>query len=487
LTSAKSSSIRGAIALVGAALLIALVAPLDGDTAAAHASSQRVGTITLSPRAVTLSNPVVKGRSAKAARIAVSLIVLDAHGKPITKGTFSKPIGIQVYAPSLGVLTPETSLIRSPKSKIYFDYTGGYVANSILVTAVSGHAFSLMSFQPKHRGFAGTGSVTFPISSPARNIANGWGFMASVGGGRAHYVQMDTGSRGVIVPTSVLGKSAVGPGAAGQITYTSDGKEFLGHYYLAALTLSAGGKSVTTVPIQVLGVDKGACAPKYPKCVPPTSVSGLGMIGVGFDRGSAQGPPDPSTGERPAPPPAPSKAPPELTNPFLALTSVIQGSMHPGYVISSKGVTLGITSAGTAGFKAVRLAAGGSGPGDWNTEPGCFSFPSISGYAPQCGTVLVDTGIDSAILGLPTAQRPSSIASSIPDGEHIQIQLPTASTANAILSYSFATGDTGNPMAPTSIRWAAGTAPFVNTGRDPISRYDYLFDAGSGKVGFRPA
>jgi hypothetical protein len=155
--------------------------------------------------------------------------------------------------------------------------------------------------------------------------------------------------------------------------------------------------------------------------------------------------------------------------------------------ITSKGVTLGITSADAAGFKTVGLTAGGSGPGDWNTEPGCFSFPSISGYGPQCGTVLVDTGIASAILGLPKSQRPSSIASSIPNGEQIQIQLPTASTANPILSYSFTTGAGGNPMAPTSIRWAGGTAPFVNTGRDPISRYGYLFDAGSGKVGFKPA
>jgi hypothetical protein len=209
------------------------------------------------------------------------------------------------------------------------------------------------------------------------------------------------------------------------------------------------------------------------------------MMGVGFDRGSAQGPPDPTTGERPAP--TPSKAPPELTNGFLALANIIQGSMHPGYVISSNAVTLGITPSDTAGFKTVGLTAGGSGPGDWNTEPGCFSFPSISGYAPQCGTVLVDTGIASAILGLPTSQRPSSIASSIPNGEQIQIQLPTASTANPILSYSFTTGAAGNPMAPTSIRWAAGTAPFVNTGRDPIASYDYLFDDGSGKVGFKPA
>jgi hypothetical protein len=471
--------------LLSAAIVIALIGTLREHTATAKTSSQTVGTITLSPQAVTLPNPVAKGKPGKAKAISVSLSVMNTKGQPITTGTFAKPIQIQIYGPSPGVLTATPSQISSPRSKISFQYTGGYVANSVIVTAVSGHAFALMSFQPQHRGFAGTSSVTFPIGSAASNIAKGWGFMASVGGGHAHYVQMDTGSRGVIVPTSVLGKGAVGPGPAGQITYTSDGKEFLGHYYLAPLTLTSRGTSVTTVPIKVLAVDKGACAPHYPNCVPPTSFSGLGMMGVGFDRGTASGPPEPGTGARPAP--VPSKAPPELSNAFLALTSVIQGSMHPGYVISSKAVTLGITAANTAGFKTVGLTAGGSGPGDWNTEPGCFSFPSISGYAPQCGTVLVDTGIDSAILGLSKSQRPASIASSIPSGEQIQIALPTASTATPILSYSFTTGATGNPMAPTSIRWAAGTAPFVNTGRNPISSYDYLFDAGSGKVGFKSA
>jgi hypothetical protein len=177
--------------------------------------------------------------------------------------------------------------------------------------------------------------------------------------------------------------------------------------------------------------------------------------------------------------------PPELTNAFLALTNSIEGSMHTGYIIRPNGVTLGITDADAAGFNTVALTAGGTGPGDWNTEPGCFSFPSISGYNAQCGTVLVDTGIASAILGLPKSLRPSSILTSIPTGEQLQIDVVASSTVTPILSYNFTTG-TASPMAPTSIRWAAGTAPFVNTGRRPISSDDYLFDAGSGKVGFKP-
>ncbi|MBA3716881.1 MAG: hypothetical protein H0W87_01465 [Actinobacteria bacterium] len=323
-----------------------------------------------------------------------------------------------------------------------------------------------MSFQPKHRGFPGKKSVTFRIpNTNNQNFDHGWGFTASIGGGLAHFVQMDTGSRGVVVPAAVLGPKAVGPGPPGQIEYTSDGKIFLGHYYLTPLKLSAGGVSVTTVPIQVLGVQQAACDPAYPKCV-VGKIDGLGLIGVGFDRGTS-GP-----------------APPELTNGFLALTGIVQGSMHPGYIVRAASVTLGLTSAGQAGYSRIPLQPGGTGPGDWNTESGCFGFPQISGYASLCGTMLVDTGINSAILGLARSQRPPSIPDTIPDGVSINFAAP--STVNPVASYTFTTGS-GEPPAPTSVRWAAGSAPFVNTGRNLIARFNYLFDDGSGRVGFKPA
>lgn len=81
-------------------------------------------------------------------------------------------------------------------------------------------AFAQMSFQPKHRGFPGTKSVTFQIPNTGnRNFEHGWGFTASIGGGSAHYVQMDTGSRGVVVPAAVLGPGAVGPGPPGRTPF----------------------------------------------------------------------------------------------------------------------------------------------------------------------------------------------------------------------------------------------------------------------------
>jgi hypothetical protein len=289
--------------------------------------------------------------------------------------------------------------------------------------------------------------------------------MASVGGGPQHYVEMDTGSRGLVVPAAILGRHAVGPGPAGKITYTSDGKEFLGHYYLAPITLSGGGATVRTVPIRVLGVDRAACAPGYPKCR-PGNVAGLGVMGVGFNRGKA------------------STTPPELTNAFLALIAIAQGSMHPGYIIRRRSVTLGITAGNQTGFNELPLTPGGTGPGDWNTAPGCFAFPRLPGYPRRCGTVLVDTGIASAIIGLPRSQRPASMRSSIPSGTPIRVDVGLRS-GPSILSFGFTTGASGQPLTPKSIRWAAGSEPFVNTGRHPIALYDYLFDDASGTVGFR--
>jgi hypothetical protein len=434
------------------------------------ASQQTVRGIVLSPQAITLPNSPIAGHAGRPeANISVSLRALNSAGQPIRSGQFTQPIKLHVYGPP-GVLIARTTSIGSPRPTISFRYTGRAVRNPVIVTATAGPAFALISFQPKHQGFSGSQAKTFRLANPARNLARGWDFIASVAGGRSHLVEMDTGSRGLVVPASVLGPGAVGPGPAGRIEYSSDGKIFSGHFYLAPVTLRAGRTSVTTVPIELLGVDHASCdLARYPKCK-PGKLAGLGVMGVGFDRHGLTG--------------LPARMPPELTNVFLALTNVIEGAMHPGYLIASATVTLGITPGNSAGFLEVPLKRGGTGPGDWNTEPGCFSFPEISGYGPRCGTVLVDTGIASAILGLPRSQRPPAIATSIPAGQRIAIDVAQNARTSPVLSYSFRVGDRG-PSTPTAIRWAAGKAPFVNTGRRPISQHSYLFDAGSGAVGFK--
>ena len=54
------------------------------------------------------------------------------------------------------------------------------------------------------------------------------------------------------------------------------------------------------------------------------------------------------------------------------------------------------------------------------------------------------------------------------------------------MHYRFSVGDRG-ALTPASIRWssATGNGAFVNTGRNVIRGYDYLYDAKCGRVGFR--
>ena len=103
----------------------------------------------------------------------------------------------------------------------------------------------------------------------------------------------------------------------------------------------------------------------------------------------------------------------------------------------------------------------------------------------RCGTVLVDTGIATMIVGLDTAQRPPTMQHIIPNGTRIRIGIPTFT--DSALAYSVTTGagdDTLAPQGKPAARWSR-TGPFVNTGRHVLARYDYLFDADAGHIGFR--
>ena len=460
------------------ALAMLLTVTLVQEAMAAP-SARTVKAITLSPQAARLDNPAQPGQVTAAQTIRVKLGLSDAKGRPITGGALTSPVRIRVYGPSPAVLSTPTTVIRSATSTVTFRYTGAFLANSIFVTAVSGHAFAQMSFQPANRGFAGTTSVPFTMRRD--NVKSGWSFKLSVAGGRTRSVLMDTGSHGIVVPKSALGPGAVGPGPAGHMEYSSDGKVFSGHDYLAPVMISVGGTKVTTVPVKVLAIDTGSCAPGFPKCKPAQvrkDARSVSMLGVGFDRGKQTNAPSPDTRAIAST----AGTPPELANAFLALKDIVQGSMHPGYIVSATGVTLGITAANGAGFDEAALTAGGTGPGDWGGVAGCFGFPGLVTYQQQCGSVLVDTGIASAILALPLAQRPASMQTKIPDGTKVAIDVgPSGAPA---FTYDFTTG-AGSPVTPTSIRWASGSPAFINTGRALIAQHDYLFDAGSGRLGFR--
>jgi len=98
---------------------------------------------------------------------------------------------------------------------------------------------------------SGTESVRFDMSDTARNFRSGWHLTVSIAGGKCRGVQIDTGSIGFVVGRNAIGPRAVGPLAAGQQEYTSNGLILLGHYYRAAVTFESAGSRAVTVPITI--------------------------------------------------------------------------------------------------------------------------------------------------------------------------------------------------------------------------------------------
>jgi hypothetical protein len=292
-----------------------------------------------------------------------------------------------------------------------------------------------------------------------RNFATGWHLAVSIAGGRRRSVQIDTGSIGLVVGRNAIGSSAVGPLASGRQEYTSNGLILLGHYYRVVVTFESTGSRAVTVPITILGVEKLACDPKYPKCsISKRSAQSVGVLGVGFGRKEKIG-----------------------SNPFLQIDGMVRASMHPGYVVSKNGVTLGLTAENTRGFRFIPLIRSG---GDWRGAPGCFGFPGRPGYERVCGTILVDTGIPSMIVSRAAALRPPDLKTDIPAGTAVAIAAPAFD--NAVVSYRFSVGDRG-ALTPSAMRWSKATRDnaFVNTGRNVIRTSDYLYDARCGRIGFR--
>jgi len=285
---------------------------------------------------------------------------------------------------------------------------------------------------------------------------------ASIAGGPAHLVQLDTGSLGLYVPASVLGSSATVSTTTCSITYVSSGTTLSGHEATAPVALlgatSAGDVTPppTTVPMTFCAVDD-------------TTFTG-GMMGVGFGRGTGS---DPSR------------------NVLLEMAPIKAGTMHAGFVLSthpSPAVQIGLTSGGVAGFQTVALEADPSGNGDWvaTSLRGCLRLPNVVAFATECGGLLVDTGVADCLLWGPTDPTLGGTVPSgqtlVPNGVALQIE---AEAGAPTLDYSFVVGSDAGSPAGVSIRTASAFS--INTGRALLTEFDYLFDAQQGLVGFRAA
>jgi hypothetical protein len=295
-------------------------------------------------------------------------------------------------------------------------------------------------------------------------------------GGRSYGAVMDTGSTGVVVSADKIPNidrlQSLGPG---RLTYSSSGRIMIGRWVVAPMTIMGGnGTRVTTAPIPILAVTRIECTERARRCTPNEAPHRVSMMGVGFGRrGDSQAQSGPSK------------------NPFLnvaGLDGANVGHTRHGYIVTRRGVYIGLTAANTRGeFSYVKLAPAPDGRG-WTLPPACIS---INGATPAaCGSLLMDTGVTAMYLTVPERQasadtrtieggRPTLVA-----GTKVTISIPAEDSPQAL--YSFTVGDDINPLTPRGLHLVGLTrAPFVNTSVRFLNGFDYLYDADGGSVGLR--
>ncbi|MEP9356082.1 hypothetical protein ABLE93_21130 [Xanthobacter sp. KR7-65] len=295
-------------------------------------------------------------------------------------------------------------------------------------------------------------------------------------GGPVHSAVMDTGSTGIVVSaTSIAGFDALPQLGPGELTYTSSGRVMRGVYVETPVTIvGADGASITTRPIRILAVTRIDCLESARDCRPIDAPRRVSMLGIGFARSH-----DHQPGAGPA------------RNPFLNLPGMGDaggpGRLRRGYIVDREGVQVGLGEGDRAAFARVKLARDGAA-GDWAAAPVCIGLEDRTPDA--CGTMLLDTGVSTMYLSLPSAQtdgletydmRGDSV---LADGVRVRVRPGPDAPAP---DYGFIVGDRREGVVPEKVIVVGrGERPtFINTTVRALNAFDYLFDQDAGEVGFR--
>lgn len=313
---------------------------------------------------------------------------------------------------------------------------------------------------------------------PGSSLDAGLRLTVQVGGGAPFGTLIDTGSTGLVIGQKHLGRDYAPTGETfTDFTYSSSGNSYSGEWVVTRVRLfSASGAHVDTAPMRVRMVTRQHRAGEAP-VTDPQAIT-VAMMGVGFDRHDPHG----------------STVDPAL-NPFLAVESMQEGgSTSPGYILTASDVTLGITDENLAGFELIQLEKVPVHEGDdWRAPRMRIEVPT-AGVPPQRGQLLIDTGLQYAIVQVPAGIDPPqrqgtgrrSRRSVLVDGQRVVVTMPDLG-GRAL--YDFTVGD-ARSGAPVDVAWghriaAHGNEAFVNTSLHALSQLDYAYDAGRGRVGFR--
>lgn len=303
-------------------------------------------------------------------------------------------------------------------------------------------------------------SYRLPFTSDS-SLASGLRVTAALGSGPPHAFLVDTGSVGILVPRQTLGPDYqdFDPSQDIVFQYVSSGKNYSGQWVnvRAVLGVPAAWDGTGDYPVahvDVFAVDQ------------PAEFDG-GVLGIGFAIGGlADGGP--------------------ARNPLLHLR--YQGAhLSRGYVVSTQGIDAGLTSLNTEGFAFIALNRDPWGE-DWMQPFGSVSLTrdfNPDGFSADL-PILMDAGINDMIIWVNADDSPPNLPSdsALPAGISVSVAAPPADqVAEPALHFSFITGDTTWPMAPSQVAWRVGHG--INTGINVLAGTDYLYDATEGRVGFR--
>ena len=317
---------------------------------------------------------------------------------------------------------------------------------------------------------------------------------------------VDTGSTGLMIGAPLLPGIDPSQGTLGRQYLSSSNIVYVGRYLDMNLTFHGEAGSQADVTVPVLIVDRSWICPWYdpakhgfecprgPAGEEPIErdVSAITYMGVGFGRNKN------TSGQRTTSPEG---------NPFLNVRSIDgkwvgSGEMRAGYIVSTRGIQLGLTEKDTQAFDFMDLEPGlthASDSRDWAMPRMRFR---VNGVQSIPGFALIDTGIpqmyiraeDSmplpeVVVRNPKANGTHSMVHRVKNGTEIEIDFAAVkdgSVGAVQARYSFQVG-AASPMTPSFV--APGRQeppPYVNTGRNFLKGYSIAFDAVDGRLGFQP-
>ncbi len=304
-----------------------------------------------------------------------------------------------------------------------------------------------------------------------------------VNGGSTLYPTMDTGSTGVAISANKL--ASYSPiGEQGWVFYNSTGLLLTGVYNTVTLTLvggkdAAGNPATVEATLPILVVTEATClgiGANANNCNTTTGKYDTQMVGIGFDRNTMGiGPVNTSNPAAAASYLNSAPTTSQAYNPFLNIAGMSTGDLRRGYIVTPDGVALGLTAANTstAAYTYGQLALLSTGKNGAANNWQAVQATVTAGTSSGTGTLLMDTGVSDAFLGLPGATP----------GQASNGTLVTLSLVGGSATYSFVVGDTANPQTPSPVSFFNPASMFVNSSLHTYAGFNVLFDADGGFIG----